>query len=117
MARKGLQTQVGCERVPARDRAALWSTSAAWPKDSDSSGPGERAAEYGTSHGHGANSHEKVASLEGLRGGAGLEPARGKIEEILRAAKKFDEGPALGCGTVTIFGPAPKKIRKLVPEW
>ena len=41
-------------------------------------------------HGHsrGANSHETVALLEGLQGGcAGLEPARGKIEENLRAAK------------------------------
>ena len=61
-------------------------------EDSDSSGPGERAAEYGTTHGHSANSHEKVASLEGLRGGPGLEPARGKIEENLRAANKFGRG-------------------------
>ena len=61
-------------------------------EDSDSSGPGERAAEYGTTHGHSANSHEKVASLEGLRGGPGLEPARRKIEENLRAANKFGKG-------------------------
>ena len=86
-------------------------------EDSDSSGPGERAAEYCTSHGHSANSHEKVAPLEGLRGGTGLEPARGKIEENLRAAKKFDKGPTLGSATVAIFGPAPRKIRKIVQEW
>ena len=86
-------------------------------EDSDSSGPGERAAEYGTTHGHSANSHEKVASLEGLRGGPGLEPARGKIEENLREAKKFDKGPTLGSATVAIFGPGPIKIRKIVQEW